>query len=561
MKNYLSICLLWAMVMSASCNEAASDTTAAASSFPEKFDRGDFSEKMQQLFADADTADSQRFDPYAQTSFLYRRNQFRPLWLQENGKAPLALQLIQDLENIQWDGIAPERYHTKALKLRLQYFLDTAKLRLTDIITLDTALTTSYLHAAKDLLLGVVPVVSVDTDWYHANDSSWNISHVAAMLGEAAYVPLDSFRSIIPLYSRLGKALQHYEHLSRDSNFLFLCQQVSSSSGTPADSLLAVTILKEAPWLRPISDTIKGDKAIIQAYQQYYGLRRTGKKDSLTLAHIQRHPDSTAAVIKANMERLRWLPRQLGNIYVMVLIPAMELVMSRDGQEIMRMHTVIGTTYRKTPSLSAPMTNIVFNPPWGVPPTILKKDVLPGLLKDGEAHLQKKGLKVYDRDGNPADPKAVTADNYKRFVFRQPPGPRNALGLIKFNMPNKWDIYLHDTPNREDFGKYNRMKSSGCVRIQHPRQMAEYILSDIEGRHYTQEKIDSVIRTGKTKWEGVKSKLPVHIVYLTAIETADKQTRFTRDLYHKDAALINAVSAYNTDSAWPSFATGKDSEP
>jgi murein L,D-transpeptidase YcbB/YkuD len=115
---------------------------------------------------------------------------------------------------------------------------------------------------------------------------------------------------------------------------------------------------------------------------------------------------------------------------------------------------------------------------------------------------------------------------------------------VKFNLPNRFDIYLHDTPHRELFDKTDRWQSSGCVRVQKPREMALFILSDIEGRHFTNETIDSIIRTQKTKWEILKNKIPVHIVYLTAIEDdTHGYIRFTKDVYKRDRKLAAALKA------------------
>lgn len=204
----------------------------------------------------------------------------------------------------------------------------------------------------------------------------------------------------------------------------------------------------------------------------------------------------------------------------------------------MHMEVVVGKTIRQTPSLNANLANVVINPPWGVPPTIMKKDVLPGMARSGQAYLNKKGLKVYDMKGNRVSASGVNSSNYKRYVFRQDPGDDNALGYVKFNLPNKWDIYLHDTPHREDFGKKDRFLSSGCIRVQKPKEMAEFILSELEGKRYPISRLDSVITTKKTRYEVLKNKIPVHIVYLTAFEdTTGTQIRFITDMYKRDRKL------------------------
>jgi murein L,D-transpeptidase YcbB/YkuD len=186
------------------------------------------------------------------------------------------------------------------------------------------------------------------------------------------------------------------------------------------------------------------------------------------------------------------------------------------------------------------MAQVVINPSWGVPPTILKNDVLPGIQKSGSQYMAKKGLKAYDKDGRQVNVATINARNYRRYNYKQAPGHDNSLGYVKFNMPNKWDIYLHDTPHREDFAKRERALSSGCIRVHNPMEMAQYILATIEGKQqYTAGKLDSMTSTRRTRWEPLKHKIPVCITYLTAFpDTTATHIRFVRDVYRRDDKLI-----------------------
>lgn len=250
--------------------------------------------------------------------------------------------------------------------------------------------------------------------------------------------------------------------------------------------------------------------------------------------------------IAVNLERVRWLPQSWDSTYLVVDIPLMELFLRRNGANAMHMRVVVGKPARQTPSLGAPMANVVLNPPWGVPPTILKKDVLPGIQRSGNAYLSRKGLKAYDRHGDVINAGSINAKNYKSFTFRQAPGDDNALGVVKFNLPNPWNIYLHDTPHKGDFPNRNRAKSSGCIRVQEPREMAYYILNDMEGKDYPQTKMDSIIETHKTLFVPLKNKIPVHIVYLTAFEdTTGNNLHFLQDIYKKDKAISDRLNALN----------------
>jgi murein L,D-transpeptidase YcbB/YkuD len=262
--------------------------------------------------------------------------------------------------------------------------------------------------------------------------------------------------------------------------------------------------------------------------------------DSATYKKLQLSPDSVRQLIGLNLERMRWMNQSPGTDYIIVPIPLMELFLVHKDEPGMHMRVVVGKPSRQTPSLNANMANVVLNPPWGVPPTILKKDVAPGLAKSGGAYLARKGLRAFDAKGKVINAGQINANNYRRYFYRQEPGARNALGAVKFNLPNKWDIYLHDTPHKEDFPNRNRAKSSGCIRVARPKDMAEYILSEMEGKtRFSPEYIDSVINTRKTRYELLQHKIPVHIVYLTAYADSNAQAlRLLDDVYGHDSRML-----------------------
>lgn len=538
-KAIFIIAIPFACIFASSCrNETPKRKNATVLFNTEAYSGKDFAAHCRA--ATATLADSGRFAAGRQMQRLYEAADYNAVWLRDDGTAMLADSLLADIEQMKDDGINTGRYHLQSLKEKVNTFTKGQKMNIADIVALDTALSLSYIKASKDLLFGMIKPASVDSLWFHTNDSSWNMEQSIATIAGGRYFSLDSFRSRIPAYHLLSKALGHYRALANDTAMQQL--KLAVHEANPSDSIIKDIIQKEAPWLRPISDTLTGTMATIQAYQQLYGLKRTGKKDSLTLAQLSAPEVKNIALISANMERLRWMPQTIDATNVTVNIPMMELVLRRDGQEVLRMNVVVGKPVRQTPALNANMANVVINPPWGVPPTILKKDVLPGVMHSGAAYLRKKGLKVYDRKGNQIDAGNITASNYRNYTFRQPPGARNALGEIKFNLPNKWDIYLHDTPHREDFTKYNRAQSSGCIRVQRPKEMAEYILAEIEGKRYTPERIDSVIKTRNTRFETLSSRIPVHIIYLTAYEDATgNNIRFARDIYDRDNKLMAAI--------------------
>lgn len=545
--------LLLVLTLCFSCNEAGPGNSGKKEDRVGLFEKGlfhqdDFTKALRTKVAALDTTDS----VYLKTKILsvqqavryvYTKNEFSPFWVKEKGVTDAAGKLIDELATLSNDGLDPEKYHVSDLRKQLDALKNEKSAEVDAILNFDTSCTRSFLQASRDLLMGSVSPKKADSLWYHINDSAWNAPKLmlSKLAADDDYPELKTFRSEIPTYGLLQQALQHYRELSKDSAYM---DTKNDMSAAPKDSIIAFIAEKEiGDTYDPANDSVSRPKQILQHYQYYNGLRMTGKKDSTTVAVLSRRPEETIEMIEANMERLRWLPQKLEDQYVLVNIPMMEFMLRKDNFDAFRMRVVVGRPERQTPVLNARMVNIVFNPSWGVPPTILKKDVLPGLTKSGAAYLSKKGLRAYDHNGNAVDAGSITEANYKRFIYKQPPGDDNSLGVIKFNLPNPWDIYLHDTPHKEDFPNFSRAKSSGCIRLQKPRELAEYILTQLEGRNrFDQLYIDTLVQTHKTRYEILKNKIPVHILYLTAFEdSTGKQIRFLRDVYNRDAKLLSLM--------------------
>ncbi len=469
-------------------------------------------------------------------SYAYHLNNMEPIWFDANGIKESAGALTAKLDELWNEGLNPGTYRIGYIQQVLTNIKNDKEGRfpVDSIVQWDKAFTKAWLYAAKDLLLGSAPIQEKDSLWFAKNDTSFNGAAylVNNIKDHEAFPALDSFRPAIEAYRQMKEAIAHWTKLKSDTNYLTLKKQLDA---TVNDSILRVIIAKETGEQDNAEDTITN---VIAAYQYYNQLRATGKMDSATLARMSATPDMYISSLRMNMERLRALPRDLGNEYVWVNIPLMEVSYRKDNTEQFHGRVVIGKKSRQTPTLWAQMANIVFNPPWGVPPTILKKDVGPGVSRSGAAYLSRKGLRAFDAKGRDVTA-MVNGANYKRFSYRQPPGARNALGELKFNMPNKWDIYLHDTPHRENFSNRMRALSSGCVRVQNPKMLAEAILQD---RNFTLEKMDTIIGTRKTKFEQIKRRLPVYIIYLSiAPDSTGNKLRYLEDIYGRDAAMDREI--------------------
>jgi len=193
--------------------------------------------------------------------------------------------------------------------------------------------------------------------------------------------------------------------------------------------------------------------------------------------------------------------------------------------------------------IKAELKYLVFNPTWTVPPTILKKDVLPAIKRDN-TYLEKKNMKVIDRSGKSVNPASLDWSKYtgKNFPYsiRQEPGPSNALGRVKFIFPNKHFVFLHDTPSKGLFERETRTFSSGCIRVENPFHLAEALLKDPE--NWNLNKIEQLIETGKTKTVYLNKPIPVLLLYATAFHTLDDDyVHFRNDVYNRDHAILKEL--------------------
>ena len=548
--KFLAVLALLIVIIFTSCRERRE--TIGGFFDPTKFDEDDFVLILSEKYS-ASPIDSAKWNKkklheeiseYQQ--YVYQANDYFPLWLDEDGNTKYVESLVQDLESLRQDGLDPNEYGLAKLKAQLKYFKDNREPNLDSIVALDTACTGSYLAASHDLLFGKVAIKKADPIWYHKNDTAWRPDTVliTRLYQQGKYPSLNNYRSKVPTYAALSKTREHFASLANNRQLMDTKKALADDS-VSVDSVGLFIIETETPWITASgNDSLGADQRLLKEYQKYYGIKQTGKFDKSTKEVLVRDPRVAFDMIDVNMERLRWLPQNFEQRYVLVNVPQMELFLREDGKDVMHMNVVVGRPERMTPSLGADMANVVFNPSWGVPPTILKKDVVPGVAKSGSAYLAKKDLNVYDKRGRRVSPGAVNASNAANFQYRQPPGDDNALGNIKFNLPNRWDIYLHDTPTKSDFGKDYRAKSSGCIRVQQPREMAEYILATINGKKdYDQAKIEGLIQAQSTKFVNLDKKIPVHIVYLTAFDSGDQHVRFVNDIYKKDAKVLELLRA------------------
>ncbi len=277
--------------------------------------------------------------------------------------------------------------------------------------------------------------------------------------------------------------------------------------------------------------------AAVKRFQHWQGLEDDGAIGPRTREWLNATPQLRASLLALNIQRLRLLPDDMHN-GIMVNIPNYSLVYYVNGDERLSSRVIVGRPDRKTPLMRSALNNVVLNPPWNVPTTLVRQDIIPKVKRD-PMYLYKHGytlLSGWSSDAEVIDPSMidwgmVSAASFP-YRLRQAPGDGNSLGRYKFNMPSSDAIYLHDTPNHALFQKDIRALSSGCVRVNKASDLANLLLQDAG---WSGPRISSTLKEGNTRYVPIRQRIPVNLYYLTAWVARDGQPQFRTDIYNYDA--------------------------
>lgn len=475
---------------------------------------------------------------------LYEKYGYQPIWK----NAGSVSQLVAAIEESYRDGLDPRDYHLAGIQ-RLQASLAAGSEPATQA-ELDLVLTDSLIRLGYHLLIGKVDPESLDGNWNMERtlelDPILKLSG-AIDTGEVANL-VATFRPQAAFYHNLKQALADYRRLQAEGGW----------SAVPAGDTLKpdmidprVTALRrrlavtgDMPAVDLDSTAFDAElEAAVKRFQQRHGLTVDGVVGKGTLAELNVPVEARIDQIRVNLERARWVLHDLPEDYVVTDIAGFQVRYVRDGQRAWTTRAQVGKAYRKTPVFRDRIRYIEFNPTWTVPPTILRNDILPRVKKD-PGYLQTKNLRVLDRNGKAIDPATIDWSRYPAagfpYLLRQDPGPKNALGRVKFMFPNKHAVYLHDTPHRSGFDRTRRAFSSGCIRIDDPFAFARLLLDDQP--EWDQARIDRVIESRKTIRVNLKEPLTVMLLYWTAEVDADHRVIFRGDIYDRDAGVLSALN-------------------
>jgi len=282
----------------------------------------------------------------------------------------------------------------------------------------------------------------------------------------------------------------------------------------------------------------------VELFQARHRLNPDGVIDKAVVDAMNVSASARADQVRVNLERARWVLPGLGEEFFLVNLPAYKAYLIRGGHNVWETRTQIGDEGKQTPSFRATMRTVVFNPDCTLPPMVLRDEVAKG-MRGGKNYIAAKGLVVLDKNGREVDPTSVDwnqtdADDFP-FTVKQPPGPDNALGKVKFLFPNPYSIYLHDTPSKGAFEAEKRTFSHGCIRVEHPLDLARILLTGQDS--WDDAKIQDVVATGQTQNVELSHPIPIVLVYWTVSVGSTGEIRYMRDIYGLDAKVSAALRA------------------
>ncbi len=478
---------------------------------------------------------------------FYRERKYKLLWSNEKGRLDRAYDLLHVIIKAKDEGLDPADYYFEEFN---KYWDSTG---LGESVQLDLLLSAALYRYSNDVHSGRLSASDLDPDW-HIKNESLNAGRLFADVGKKASIA-QLLKELPPQhdgYQSLKRQLHNFRELAQQGGWQRLGWGPVLERGMQHEQVVPLRRrlkLTGDMAVDPFPDMDMYDRWLEEAvmhYQQRHGLEVDGKLGPQTRRSLNVMVSDRIRQIRINMERWRWLPRKLGKRYVMVNMTGFELYIMENGSEVLSMPVIIGMSYRSTPTFSGLISYMEYNPYWTIPKKLVLEDIVPRQLRD-PSYLSRKSIKIYKGWANAKeiDPKTVDWSNVDEDTFhywmRQEPGPKNALGRVKFIFSNPYAVYLHGTPDRHLFDRVVRALSSGCIRVKDPVRLASFLLND--GTQQKEEEVLANIHLGTNQGVTLPIAIPIYLVYWTAWVDQDGKMNFRHDVYGRDTALNKLFSS------------------
>jgi L,D-transpeptidase YcbB len=488
----------------------------------------------------------------SKTIRFYRNTDFKTKWLEYRKANANYKAFVKAVSESAQYGLNPEHYGINDIDKKISELYDNDERTPEEVAELDVRITASFFLFTTHLIEGRIRQAGYgDFVWKKNLPKEDDIKLLQENSSGNLYEIIDKLHPPHEQYEKLRKALMAYRKLESSQN---LIQPVSigkkpikpgeTNSRIPMiRKRLALTDLKE----HGVKDSLLYDeelqKAVIQ-FQARHGLLADGTIGASTMKYINQSFKEKADLIELNLERIRWLPHEYGDDYISVNVPEFMLRVYENRKKTLEMRVVLGSEFNATPIFSDTLEYVVFSPTWNVPESILTEEMIPDLRENPLAYDPERF--IFYHNGDEVHPEDIDweDDDLKPEEYKiiERPGEANSLGLVKFMMPNNFNIYLHDSPAERLFKEKKRAFSHGCIRLEKPVEFAKYLLRD--NRKWDEEKINEAMTSDEPVTVYLKKKYHVEIEYRTVWVDENGLLNFREDLYGHDErqlALLNRM--------------------
>ena len=476
---------------------------------------------------------------------FYTQRGGAPAWVNHKQPTPKATDAIKILHTATDHAFDPSDYGEAEIT-KIYDEIQTLERDTPDIhqrlAEFDVRLTAALLAMGRDVALGRTSPNVINAKWKSRRVEPDFAAKLSAAIDGALDSFIDQVRPQHPEYVALQKALADVRGQQAKGGW----PQVKASL-KPGDSSPAVIALRQrlaasghlkggdATSTSPVYDAALVDA--VKSFQELHAVKASGVIDAPTLAAMNVPIDKRLQQVELNLERWRWMPDDFGAHHFMVNVPYFHLLARQDNKTVMDIRVVVGKPGNETPLFSDEMESVVFSPYWNIPESIAQNETAPAMARD-PAYLAKQNIEILRTSGGQTETVSASDVNWddpselRGLAFRQRPGSSNALGNVKFLFPNEYNVYLHDTPADALFGRPTRAFSHGCMRVEEPEKLAEYVLKGYP--EWTRETMQAAMHSGVEKHVKLKEKIPVHVVYFTAWVDDKGGTHFQPDIYGYD---------------------------